>query len=159
MKKLITSILFAISISASSQAQIAKGNPFPAPSSYGVTGKMPDTKGKVVLYDFWASWCAPCRKAFPAYEKLYRKYAKQGFVVVAVGTDKKPTDSARFLKGLKYSFPVVFDHSQRFVAKIRPSSMPTAYLVGKDGKVIHIHTGFKSSTTKTLEAQIKAALK
>ncbi|YCM47039.1 TlpA disulfide reductase family protein (plasmid) [Verrucomicrobiaceae bacterium 227] len=159
MKKLITSILFTISITASSQAQIALGNSFPAPSSFGATGKMPGTKGKVVLYDFWASWCVPCRKSFPAYEKLYRKYAKQGFVIVAIGTDKKPAESAKFLKKVKYSFPVIYDHSQRLVAKVRPPGMPSAYLVGKDGKVIKIHSGFTSSTTTALEAEIKNALK
>jgi cytochrome c biogenesis protein CcmG/thiol:disulfide interchange protein DsbE len=157
MKNQILSLLFTIS---TSHAQLAKGSTFPNPKSFGVTGEMPATNGKVVLYDFWASWCAPCRQAFPAYEKLYQKYKKNGLIVVGVGTDKKPTDSEKFLKGLKTTFPVVFDHTQKIVAKVRSKGMPTAYLVGKNGRIIHIHTGFRGNKTiKNLEAQIAAALK
>ncbi|MEJ6578559.1 MAG: redoxin family protein [Akkermansiaceae bacterium] len=159
MKKLTQMILLAFALSVGAQAQIVQGAAFPSPASSGVTGKMPATKGKVVLYDFWASWCLPCRKSFPEYTKLYQKYKGKGLVVVAVGTDKNPADSAKFLKGLKPMFPVVFDHSQKFVAKVRPSGMPTAYLVGKDGRVIHVHKGFDSKTIKDLEKRIEAALK
>lgn len=159
MKKLTQMILLAFALSVGAQAQIVQGAAFPSPASSGVTGKMPATKGKVVLYDFWASWCLPCRKSFPEYTKLYQKYKGKGLVVVAVGTDKNPADSAKFLKGLKPTFPVVFDHSQKFVAKVRPSGMPTAYLVGKDGRVIHVHKGFDSKTIKDLEKRIEAALK
>lgn len=153
----LLALIFTISIS---HAQVTQGSAFPNPKSYGITGTMPATKGKVVLYDFWASWCAPCRQAFPAYEKLYQKYKKRGLIIVGVGTDQKPADSAKFLKGLKTTFPVVLDHTQKFVAKVRPKGMPTAYLVGKNGRVVHIHTGFRGSKTiKALEAQIEAALK
>ncbi len=159
MKILIQIIMLGLVLSAGAHAQVAPGAAFPSPASSGVTGTMPATKGKVVLYDFWASWCLPCRKSFPEYDKLYQKYKGKGLVVIAVGTDKKPADSAKFLKGLKPGFPVVFDHSQKFVAKVRPSGMPTAYLVGKDGRVIHVHKGFDSKTIKDLEKRIEAALK
>lgn len=159
MKTLIQMLLLTLALSTAVQAQVAEGAAFPSPASSGVTGKIPSTKGKVVLYDFWASWCLPCRKSFPEYSKLYQKYKGRGLVVIAIGTDKKPEDAAKFLQGLKPTFPVVFDHSQKFVAKVRPSGMPTAYLVGKDGKVIHVHKGFDSKTIKDLEKRIEAALK
>lgn len=160
MKKQVVSLLSLISSFALSHGQATKGTPFPNPKAFGVTGTMPATKGKVVLYDFWASWCGPCRQAFPVYESLYQKYKERGFLVVGVGTDKKPADSAKFLDGLKTTFPVVLDHSQKLVAKVRPKGMPTAYLVGKNGIIIDVHTGFRGKKTiKTLEAQIEAALK
>jgi len=160
MKNLIICFLSSLVIFSTSHAQLTEGSAFPNPKSYGVTGKIPVTKGKVVLYDFWASWCAPCRQAFPAYEKLYQKYKKRGLIIVGIGTDKKPADSAKFLKGLNNTFPVVLDHTQKFVSKVRPKGMPTAYLVGKNGRIIHIHTGFHGNKTiKALEAQIAAALK
>ena len=159
MKTRIQILLIALALSAGAQAQVVRGAAFPSPAASGVTGNMPATRGKVVLYDFWASWCLPCRKSFPEYNKLYQKYKGKGLVVVAVGTDKKPEDSAKFLRGLKPTFSVVFDHSQKFVAKVRPSGMPTAYLVGKDGRVIHVHQGFDSKTIKDLEKRIEGALK
>ena len=160
MKNLIICLFSAFVTISTSHAQLAEGAAFPNPKSFAVTGTVPPIKGKVVLYDFWASWCGPCRQAFPAYEKLYKKYRSRGLVIVGIGTDKKPADSAKFLKGLSYSFPVVLDHTQKFVAKVRPKGMPTAYLVGKNGRVIHIHTGFRGTKTiKALEAQIETALK
>jgi thiol-disulfide isomerase/thioredoxin len=160
MKKQIACLLSLLLSFTMSHGQATKGTAFPDPKPFGLTGTMPATKGKVVLYDFWASWCGPCRQAFPAYEKVYQKYKSRGFLIVAVGTDKKPADSAKFLKGLKTTFPVVLDHSQKFVAKVRPKGMPTAYLVGKDGVIIDVHAGFHGKKTiKTLEAQIEAALK
>ena len=160
MKNIAICFLTALVLLATSGAEVSRGASFPNPKTFGVTGILPSTKGKVVLYDFWASWCQPCRQAFPAYDRLYKKYKGQGLIVVGVGTDKKPKDSAGFLKRLSPTFPVIFDHSQRFVAKVGPKGMPTAYLVGKNGKVAFIHSGFRGAkTVKTIEAQIQVALK
>ncbi len=160
MKKQIASILLFISSLALSHGQATKGTPFPDPTAFGVTGALPATKGKVVLYDFWASWCGPCRQAFPSYETLYQKYKDRGFLVIGVGTDKKPADSAKFLEGLKTTFPVILDHSQKLVARVQPKAMPTAYLVGKNGVIMDVHTGFRGKKTiEALEAQLEAALK
>ncbi|MDG1365321.1 MAG: TlpA disulfide reductase family protein [Akkermansiaceae bacterium] len=160
MKNIGICFLIALVSLSTSGAEVTKGSTFPSPKTFGVTGEIPTTINKVVLYDFWASWCQPCRQAFPAYDMLYKKYKDQGLIVVGVGTDKESKDSAGFLKRFPPSFPVIFDHSQRFVAKVRPKGMPAAYLVGKDGKVVFIHAGFRGAkTVKILEAQIQNILK
>jgi len=158
LNKTMKNIIIALAaLTTTLTAQVKVGASFPDLSSHRVSGA-PSTKGKVVLYDFWASWCVPCKKSFPGYDKLHRKYADKGFMVVAVGTDKKKKDSDRFLKNLRVSFPIAYDRTQSLVSKVRPKTMPTAYLVGKDGKVIHIHNGYKRGTIKTLEKYIKKAL-
>ncbi len=141
-------------------AEVHAGDSFPSPAANGVAGKLPKTEGKVVLYDFWASWCAPCRAAMPAYEGLYQKYHQQGFEIIAVGTDEDAGAAQTFVAGLKLSFPVVVDVKQKFVALVEPSTMPTAYLVGKNNKVISVHSGFHGAKTiEALSQAIETAMK
>ena len=157
IRKLTVSLIASL---GAATAAVKPGDLFPSPAAHGVSGKLPATQGKVVLYDFWASWCAPCRVALPAYEKLYQKYHAKGFEVIAVGTDDKPEAAAKFTNGLKLSFPVVADTSQKFVTQVSPATMPTAYLVGKDGKVISELKGFHGEKSiSALSSAIEAALK
>lgn len=152
--------LVLIATAGTAAAAVKQGDVFPSPSANGVAGNLPATKGKVVLYDFWASWCAPCRVALPGYQKIYQKYRADGFEVIAVGTDESPDAATKFTKGLKLSFPVVADSGQKFVALVGPTTMPTAYLVGKDGKVISVHKGFHGDKSiNELSTAIEAALK
>ena len=145
---------------AAAVAGVNSGDVFPDPSAHGVVGKLPTVKGKVVLYDFWASWCAPCRAALPGYEKLYQQFNAQGFEVIAIGTDTDAAAAKAFVGQLKLSFPVVADVGQKHVELVAPPTMPTAYLVGRDGKVVSVHEGFHGAKSlKKLEAAIAAALK
>ena len=145
---------------AAAVAGVNSGDVFPDPSAHGVVGKLPAVKGKVVLYDFWASWCAPCRAALPGYEKLYQQFHAQGFEVIAIGTDTDAAAAKAFVGKLKLSFPVVADVGQKHVELVAPPTMPTAYLVGRDGKVVSVHEGFHGAKSlKKLEAAIAAALK
>ena len=142
------------------RAEIKSGDAFPSPAAHGVTGKLPDTKGKVVLFDFWASWCGPCRAALPSYEALYKKYHAQGFEIIAIGTDTDPAAAGKFVGKLSLSFPVVADTKHVFIGIVAPGTMPTSYLVGKDGRVRLVHKGFHGAkSVAALSAAIEAALK
>ncbi|GAA5484570.1 TlpA disulfide reductase family protein [Haloferula sargassicola] len=152
-------VLLTCALAGAASAGIGMGQAFPSPKSCGVSGEIPATSGKVVLYDFWGSWCGPCKKAMPAYEKIYQKYRSKGLVVVGVGVDREAEAANRFLAKVPHSFPVCFDFQQKMVAKVGPPGMPTAYLVGRNGKVIHILSGFHGrKSVAELEAAIEAAL-
>jgi thiol-disulfide isomerase/thioredoxin len=143
-----------------SSAEIKTGDTFPSPAANGVAGKLPATKGKVVLYDFWASWCGPCRAALPSYEALYKKYHPRGLEIIAIGTDTDAAAAGKFVGKLSLSFPVVTDTKQAFVSMVAPGTMPTSYLVGKDGRVLSVHKGFHGNkSVEELSAAIEAALK
>lgn len=137
------------------------GDAIPDLAAQQLEGKLPDSfKGKVVLVDFWASWCAPCAESFPVMEALHKRYQNQGLVILAVSTDEKRANLDKFLKKHAVTFAVVRDASQKLVAQADVVTMPMSFLVDRDGKVRFIHDGFRSSETKTKYiAEIESLLK
>jgi thiol-disulfide isomerase/thioredoxin len=115
-------------------------------------------KGKVVLVDFWASWCGPCRQEMPVLEELHKKYAEQGLVIVGVNIDTNPKKMNNFLRGTPASFRIVQDRKLAVAARYEPSTMPSSYFIGRDGKIRYVHAGFQKRDAPELEARIKTLL-
>jgi thiol-disulfide isomerase/thioredoxin len=107
----------------------------------------------VVLVDFWASWCGPCKASFPAMEQLLERYGKDGFVIVAVNLDEKRGAMDEFLKRNPVKFAVVRDAEKKLVAQVNIASMPTSFLLARDGKIAVVHSGFHGEDTKKKYAQ------
>ena len=110
--------------------------------------KIPKTSGKVVLVDFWASWCTPCKKSFPCLNELQRKYGSKGLVVVGISVDENAGDFRKFAKRMKATFSLAHDSSHKAAAAFSPPAMPTSYIIDRKGVVRHIHKGFKGAKTK-----------
>jgi thiol-disulfide isomerase/thioredoxin len=147
LKKLLCTALIA-GVFSIAQAQLKVGDAVPDLSSYQLDGKLPDSlKGKVVIMDFWASWCAPCAKSFPVLDELQKKYGDQ-LVIVAVNVDEKSANMDTFLKKHPVSFTVVRDASQKLVAVVEPATMPSSYVMDKSGKVRYLHNGFHGEETR-----------
>jgi thiol-disulfide isomerase/thioredoxin len=135
--------------STATAAGVKTGDPFPDLASFQLEGKLPEPlKDKVVMIDFWASWCEPCKASFPAMEALQKKYGPQGLVVIAVNVDEKKSDMEDFLKKNPASFAVVRDAKQKLVEKASIATMPSSFLIDRAGKVRFIHTGFRGEETK-----------
>ncbi len=145
---------------AAVRAELKVGDPFPALATVGLTGgPVPATADKVVLVDFFASWCAPCKESFPDYAKLYADYAPRGLVIVAVSVDEKAAAYAAFVKKLHPPFPALHDEGQQLVRAVRVPTMPTSYLVGRDGRVRYLHQGYHGQETdRELRREIDALL-
>jgi thiol-disulfide isomerase/thioredoxin len=130
-------------------ADFKQGDALPDLASFRLEGKLPEElKGKVILLDFWASWCGPCKSSFPVMEELTKKYAGQGLTIVAVSVDEKQENMQRFLKSTKVSFNVVRDAQQKLVAAANIRAMPTSFLVDRSGKIRFIHGGFDGEETR-----------
>lgn len=114
--------------------------------------------GHVTLVDFCASWCAPCQKSLPKYEELYAKYKASGFDVVAVSVDEDHDDVKSLLKTTHVTFPVGWDEGRALAECYKPQTMPTAYVVDKNGIVRHVHHGYRDGEEKEIEKEIKALL-
>ncbi len=146
--------LLAMSFSSFCLAQFRAGDALPDLASFKLEGKPPEQlKGRVILLDFWASWCAPCKASFPAMEELNRKYAERGLTIIAVSVDDNREKMERFLKSQKVSFSVVRDANQKLVEAADVSTMPTSFLIDRSGKIRFLHSGFHAEETARLYAE------
>lgn len=136
------------------------GRPFPDARALGIEGAWPATKGKVVLVDFWASWCGPCKKSFPALEALHRRYQSRGLVVIGVSVDEDAAAMKGFLKNHPVTFPIVRDAKHRLVESVNAKAMPTSLLVDRAGTIRFVNAGFKGAETEAeMTRQIEQLLK
>ncbi len=123
------------------------GDTFPDLSKFGLEGALPNTQGKVVLVDFFASWCEPCKESFPIMEELKQKYGDK-VVIIAVNVDKKKSDMEEFLKKHPSTFTIVRDAANKLVNEVKIPTMPSSFLLDRSGKVVSFHRGFKGEETK-----------
>ncbi|HVJ45713.1 MAG TPA: TlpA disulfide reductase family protein [Luteolibacter sp.] len=125
-----------------------------------VGGKTPDTAGKVVIVDFWASWCGPCKASFPAFNRLHDKYASKGVVIIGVGVDDDAAKHAAFVGKTGAKFTTVHDKDKKAATVFAPPAMPTTYIIDRKGVIRHVHEGFKGAKTEAAyAAEIEALLK
>jgi thiol-disulfide isomerase/thioredoxin len=115
-------------------------------------------KGKVVIVDFWASWCAPCKEEMPVLERLYKKYKGRGLVIVGVSVDEELENVKKFLKQLPVSFSIVHDADHKVANRFKPPRMPSSYVVDRNGIVRHVHAGFREEDAAKLESEVGALL-
>lgn len=123
------------------------GTALPDLAACKLEGTLPPTAGKVVLLDFWASWCGPCKSSFPALDALQKQYARQGLVIIAVNLDDEPAAMQKFLKENPVSFTVVRDPGHKLVEQADVQSMPSSFVIDRAGKVRFTHIGFRGETT------------
>ena len=115
-------------------------------------------RGRVVLIDFWATWCGPCKEEMPELEAMYRRHAGKGLVVVGVSVDEEDEGIDEFVAGIPVSFPVVHDAEQVMADTWSPPNMPSTYLVDRSGRVVWMHGGFQVGEGPELEAAVVSVL-
>lgn len=159
--KFFSSSVFAIWLTALpiAAAPVKAGEAFPDLAKFNLEGALPDLKNKIVLVDFWASWCGPCKKSFPVMRELHEKFGARGFVVIAISLDRKKAEMDAFVKKEAPPFAILRDAKGSLGEALAIDTMPTSFLIGADGKVIAIHSGFEGeSTRKEYVAEIESAL-
>ncbi len=122
------------------------------------TASLNQYRGKIVYLDFWASWCGPCIDSFPWMDAMQKKYADQGVVFLAINLDEKRKDADRFLAANPVSFTVAFDGKGDVAKKYQLMGMPSAYIIGRDGKIRYTHIGFNKGDAAEYESHLKDLL-
>lgn len=127
----------------------------------GKTFRLAEAKGKVVVIDFWATWCGPCRESFPALEAIHQKHKKDSFELLAINIDETPDEVDAFLESTGAHFLVGFDPGGEKVAgkKYPIPTMPTTYVIDASGTVRHVHVGYHDGEDKQIEAEVSKLLK
>ena len=146
--KLWTVLLLFLACLSVGWAEVRIGDEFPSLKEAGLAGgELPATGGRVVVVDFWASWCAPCKASFPAFARLHQTYGARGLVIVAVSVDEKPAAYVAFVKKLNPPFATLHDREQKLVRTVRVPVMPTSYLLDRRGRVRFMHQGYHGADT------------
>lgn len=132
---------------------------FTLESRDGDVVSLEDLKGQVVMINFWATWCVPCRQEMPHLEALHQRYNSLGFTLLGVNVEDNPEGAAKFLKDTPVSFPILYDPKNGVSKLYDVVAMPTTVLVGRDGTMRFIHHGYKAGYEGEYQTQIRALLR
>lgn len=145
--------LFIVAATLTS-ASIAHATPAPA------TGPLDLSRhyGQVVVVDFWASWCKPCRQSIPWLNELKARYGASGLTIIGVNVDAERRDADRFLRDVPIDFEIMFDPQGNVARQFKVQAMPTSYVIDRNGKIVATHLGFRDAKKAETEAAIKALL-
>ena len=114
--------------------------------------------GKVVVVDFWASWCVPCRRSFPWLNDMHQKYADEGLVIIGVNLDADRSEAMKFLEEFPAEFSIFYDESKDLAREFGVVAMPSSFVIGRDGQIRKKHFGFKVKKQDEYESAIVDAL-
>lgn len=139
----------------------ATGGPAPdftAKSTAGANVKLSELKGKVVLVNFWASWCGPCRQEMPILDALAKANKDAGLVVLGVNQDEEASERDAFLKENPITFPVLDDTKHTIAQAFKSTVQPSSFFIDRTGKIVHVHEGFKAGDDAAYAKTVKELL-
>ena len=144
---------------ASSDLAGAPAPDFALKSATGENLRLSEYRGDVVMINFWATWCGPCRQEMPLLDELYSRYQRVGFNLLGVNIDDDAGRAMQMVDDLDVSFPVLFD-TQKEVSKLYDvQAMPVTVLVDREGRIRHVHHGYKPGYEDKYLDQIRALLR
>jgi peroxiredoxin len=142
-RTLAMTLLVTIAAAAEAVTLDAPAPDFTLKSLDGGNLRLEEYRGQVVLINFWASWCGPCRQELPLLDRLHQRYEDAGFVVLGVNVEGSEGPARSLIDKIPVSFPVLMDKDQLVSAEYRLDSMPSTVLVDRDGVVRYLHRGYK----------------
>jgi peroxiredoxin len=143
-------------------SDISPGHPAPEFTLKSLKDKnlsLKELRGQVVMINFWATWCGPCRQEIPALNTLYEKYRDTGFVLLGVNVDSESVNAIQMVSRLKVTYPILFDADKLASVLYQVSAMPMTVLIDRDGKIRYVQKGYVTGIENKYQTQIRELLK
>ncbi len=156
--RILLIVALSLPLIGAAKQQLKPAPNFTLPSMGGANLRLSEYRGEVVLVNFWASWCGPCRQEMPLLDKMYQRYKKAGFTLLGVNVEKDSSKGQRIAEQMQLSFPVLFDRKQQVVDAYDVASMPSTVLVDRDGNIRYVHLGYKAGDEKLYSKMVKELL-
>lgn len=156
--KTVLTLIFIIASVTTPVFAASTAPDFNLPTLKGGKVQLSQHRGEVVYVDFWATWCAPCRKSLPWMEQMHEKYKDLGFTIIGVSMDGKREVTEKFIKANGVNFTIARDPKGKIADVFGVRGMPSSYLIDRNGKIIYSHEGFRDSDKGALEQHFKQAL-
>src|SRR5210317_1192589 len=146
LNHLLIAVVFSIFAASSLASSGMEGQPAPdfaLKSSTGENLRLSEFRGDVVMINFWATWCGPCRQEMPLLDDLYSRYQRVGFSLLGVNIDDDSRRAMQMVEELGVDFPVLFDEAKEVSRLYEVEAMPVTVLVDREGTVRYVHHGYK----------------
>ncbi|WP_392339391.1 TlpA family protein disulfide reductase [Moritella marina] len=153
---IIISVVFSTAVFAENSAKLAPDFSLPGVDNSQIN--LADYRGKVVLVDFWASWCTPCIRSFPWMDEMVEKYGEQGFEIIAINMDQEAILAKKFLTRYPNKLTIAFDPQGVVAEQYEIMGLPNSFILNKQGEIVYKHVGFRLSELDKYEAEILSLL-
>ena len=161
-RKLITGLALTVLAASSLASSGLTGKPAPdfaLKSSTGENLRLSEYRGDVVMINFWATWCGPCRQEMPLLDQLYSRYERVGFNLLGVNIDDDSNRAMDMIRELGVNFPVLFDARKEVSKLYDVDAMPVTVLVDREGNVRYVHQGYKPGYEEKYLDQVRSLLR
>ncbi len=162
LKNTMIALVFGVFAASSLASSGLEGQPAPdfsLKSSTGENLRLSEYRGDVVMINFWATWCGPCRQEMPLLDELYSRYQRVGFNLLGVNIDDDSRRAMRMIEELGVNFPVLFDARKEVSELYEVDAMPVTVIVDREGTVRYIHHGYKPGYEDKYLDQIRSLLR
>lgn len=159
MKRFILALLLIAAPLALAVTATGPAANFTLKSSGGHNIRLSEYRGQVVLINFWASWCGPCRQEMPHLDAIHQKYADLGFTVFGINVEQDRDMADKVLRDIPVSFPILFDDDNLVSQLYDVDAMPVTVLVDRNGDIRFMHRGYKPGYEQEYEQQVRALVK
>lgn len=154
-----TALTATLAVSSLVGASSSLAPSFALPSRAGDTVSLDKLKGQVVMLNFWASWCGPCRQEMPLLDQMHKRYSSLGFTLLGVNVEENTKDAEQWLAKTPVTFPVLFDKENKVSKLYDVNAMPSTVFIDRKGNVRYLHRGYKPGDESEYLNQIRALLK
>jgi thiol-disulfide isomerase/thioredoxin len=151
----LAGVLACASPLAAAEAINVPAPDFTLESRSGENLRLEDHRGEVVMLNFWASWCGPCRQEMPLMDELYSQYKDLGFIILAVNVDENRDEALRFLDKVPVNYPILYDPESSVSELYEVQAMPTTVMIDRNGNARYLHYGYQPGYEDEYEQQIR----